>query len=544
MTGPCEQLLDYVYGELDEAGKRAFEEHLKGCARCQADVASFGKVRTATKRLLPSVEPTGPLPGALHAQLMHAAAQHKPRRGVLLAFPRKIVQHPAWAAAAMFAIVGSALALNWSRGKLEMAPASAPDKTVDAPEVPAAEPALGTPAPAQPAAVAGKVEEKAKDEVERAERQGAVATVAKDGKQNEPRIEVEMLPAGRMTVQRPALHRAAATGAPLKVALPAAPPPSLKKVAPLSGLRGGAVDDAVVLDGTRSEGYANGGARNVRGAENTRRGGENAGSANNLHGDRAKKVRGAEDTPGRGGDSLAGETSIGSKSEAAPKSSAPESLARTRQRDQAEPAHAASDPAPMTASTTPAHGEEQVVVKSSPAPDVEANSAPVLETRVPTYREQYRAPLPLPKPVQAPSQQSKDVDALHKRFLELATSGHYEEAIKLFQELEKRTAFITPQERAQYVHCLTAVGREEQAQQQLDDLKNSKRATNAQLQEVESELMNARKHSAQKKTKKARADQPAAAEEPAPPARSAAPAQAAPAQAAPSRARESKQKAY
>ena len=32
--------------------------------------------------------------GALHAQLMHAAAQRKPRRGVLLAFPRKIVRAP------------------------------------------------------------------------------------------------------------------------------------------------------------------------------------------------------------------------------------------------------------------------------------------------------------------------------------------------------------------------------------------------------------------------------------------------------------------
>ena len=84
---PCELLLDFVYGELDEARRRAFEEHLPGCARCQQEVASFGRVRTAAKRLLPSVEPTAPLTGALHTQLMHAAAQRQPRRGVAAGVP-------------------------------------------------------------------------------------------------------------------------------------------------------------------------------------------------------------------------------------------------------------------------------------------------------------------------------------------------------------------------------------------------------------------------------------------------------------------------
>src|SRR6185312_16988834 len=119
-SSECDKLLDYVYGELDEAGKRAFEEHLPACARCQDDVAKLGRVRTAAKRVLPSVEPPASLGGALHAQLMHAAAQRKPRRGILLAFPRKIMQHPALSAAAMFAIVGGAVAINWSRGKMAM----------------------------------------------------------------------------------------------------------------------------------------------------------------------------------------------------------------------------------------------------------------------------------------------------------------------------------------------------------------------------------------------------------------------------------------
>ena len=51
-TSPsCELVLDYVYGELDEAGKRAFEEHLPNCARCQQEVKSFGRVRAAVKRV-------------------------------------------------------------------------------------------------------------------------------------------------------------------------------------------------------------------------------------------------------------------------------------------------------------------------------------------------------------------------------------------------------------------------------------------------------------------------------------------------------------
>src|SRR4051812_30976820 len=135
----CEQLLDYVYGELDEPRKRAFEEHLAGCSRCQTEAASFGRVRAAVKRVMPAVEPSANVGGALHAQLMHAAAQRAPRRGVLLAFPRKIMQHPAWAMAAMFTIVGGALAINWSRGKLAM-----PAAEESAPA------AASTPAVAQP----------------------------------------------------------------------------------------------------------------------------------------------------------------------------------------------------------------------------------------------------------------------------------------------------------------------------------------------------------------------------------------------------------
>ncbi|HEX4462024.1 MAG TPA: zf-HC2 domain-containing protein, partial [Polyangia bacterium] len=119
-TAACEQLLDYVYDMLDAPQKAAFEQHLATCARCQAEAASFGKVRAASAKLMPDVEPTANLTGALHAQLMHAASQRKASRGKLLAFPRRIMQHPAWAAAAMFVIVGSAITINVMRDKFAM----------------------------------------------------------------------------------------------------------------------------------------------------------------------------------------------------------------------------------------------------------------------------------------------------------------------------------------------------------------------------------------------------------------------------------------
>ncbi len=48
-AGACEQLLDYVYGELSPDAARAFEQHLAGCARCQTEAQSFGRVRAVTQ---------------------------------------------------------------------------------------------------------------------------------------------------------------------------------------------------------------------------------------------------------------------------------------------------------------------------------------------------------------------------------------------------------------------------------------------------------------------------------------------------------------
>lgn len=155
MTAPMldehERALDYLYGLLDGEDKARFEAHLAGCARCQAELDANGRVRQAAKSVLPPVEPTERLTGALHAQLMHEAGKREPR-GKVLPFVRRLVRHPAYAVAAGLLIVGGAVGVQWSRGKLTMAPA---------------EPAASAPKPeAQPVPVAGAAKSEAVPPVE------------------------------------------------------------------------------------------------------------------------------------------------------------------------------------------------------------------------------------------------------------------------------------------------------------------------------------------------------------------------------------------
>src|SRR5437868_5999712 len=99
-TSPCEALLDFIYDELSGPARQAFETHLLGCASCQAEVAALKHVRGAVKEVLPFLEPPATATGALHAQLMHAAALGRPRRGKVIALFRQVVSHPGYAAAA------------------------------------------------------------------------------------------------------------------------------------------------------------------------------------------------------------------------------------------------------------------------------------------------------------------------------------------------------------------------------------------------------------------------------------------------------------
>jgi hypothetical protein len=162
----CDRLLDYVYGELEGVARGRFEAHLQTCATCAAEARSFGAVRSAVSAALPMVEaPMAALPmGALHAQLMHAAASRRPTpEGKLLPFARRVravVQRPSVAAAASFAVIATAVGLNWTVLTREKGAPTAESAApgVAAPVAPAAAPAQ-TPlnhaaAPASPAAQA------------------------------------------------------------------------------------------------------------------------------------------------------------------------------------------------------------------------------------------------------------------------------------------------------------------------------------------------------------------------------------------------------
>jgi hypothetical protein len=143
----CDQALDYLYAMLEGEAKTRFEAHLATCPRCQEELAAFGKVRVAAQSAMPAVEPSERLAGPLHAQLMHAASQRKPR-GKVLPFLRRVVSHPGYAAAAALVLVGGAVGLQWSRGRLLMPTAQ---QAAESAPAAAATPAV-QPAKAQPAA--------------------------------------------------------------------------------------------------------------------------------------------------------------------------------------------------------------------------------------------------------------------------------------------------------------------------------------------------------------------------------------------------------
>lgn len=444
-SGACELALDYVYGELDEARKRTFEEHLPTCARCQQEVASFGRVRTAVKRVMPAVEPTAPLGGALHAQLMHAAAQRKPRRGVLLAFPRKMVEHPALSAAAMFVLVGGAIAINWSRGKMAMpvaehtaAPATAEQPALDAPKPtetgPQGNVELAKNVPAAEPAVAAKDKEAGDD---------AMVSLA-TGKGN------------YKVVQTPTAHRAVATPAPKKEA-----PARMKTVSTdgkMAKYDSGAFGDQLA-DSKNENGVAEGAAGGLAG--------------------------GAIGGGGRGAPSAGAKSSA--PSDLSRKKVAEKAVADEERKQQAQHGYAAD-----VRSTT-----QQAA--APPPPQAPAPAAAVSTPSTATSeRDYYRASQTVAKPAAPP----RNYDGLRKQADDWAKSGRCEEAIKLYEELEKSAPQrLSPNDRVHWVRCLTERGRQVEAQQRLDELKQDKKVTNALIQDAEREL-NARRVET-KKAKKA-----------------------------------------
>jgi len=545
-TSPsCELVLDYVYGELDEAGKRAFEEHLPNCARCQQEVKSFGRVRAAVKRVMPPVEPSASLGGgALHAQLMHAAAQRKPRRGVLLSFPRKIMQHPALSAAAMFAIVGGAVAINWSRGKMAM---PAAEQAAEQAKHGEADQQLDAPKPTEVATATPKAEpmpaSKSKEQgnagglgsVQGVKGGGAMAASAgEEGAVGDKTKIALQTPNGPMTVERPTAHHAApapnaapaSTGA-VAAAVPKpakkAAPPRMKSIA-LDGKLGGkreAFDDSLAANDLAKDRDVAAKAKNEEArADNKPAPGKPDGVAGGV-------------VYGAGGGGRAAERNGNVKS------SAPEEISQDAVAEKA-PARD-EDAAPQRKTSTsssrgyaaPASPPPTVTMSEPTAMPPPAASTP--SSRQGTYRMQTQAApsQPVGSSVQKPNAGLRSYDVLRKQADEYAKSGRCDEANKIYQEIENAKQYITPTERVYWIRCLTQKGHEQEAQQRLDELKSEKRVTNAQIQDAEKELNQKRRSVDAKKAKKAPADRapaPAATEVQ---QQRRAPAEAPPAQASP-----------
>jgi anti-sigma factor RsiW len=289
-TGTCEQLLEYAYGELGAEPRRAFEQHLAGCASCQAELASLERVRGAVKASLPLVEPPVNVTGALHAQLLHAAAQRAGGRGKLRQLRRKLPRlllSPAFLAAAMFVVVGTAAGTMWWRGRVMMPGRPAATATVTEHESVNANAnvseSVNTTANEKASANAddkdtafGSAAPKAEHHAVAAKKKAVHAAQTNDGLSGLPALEPQGQPSklyleGRkedrpMAVERVVPRPASAKGeeAPLQRAFApaapaaAAPPPAPVKATPMAeqsdGLMGGA------------EGYASGSAESTKAA--------------------------------------------------------------------------------------------------------------------------------------------------------------------------------------------------------------------------------------------------------------------------------------
>ena len=367
------------------------------------------------------------------------------RRGVLLAFPRKIVEHPALSAAAMFVLVGGAVAINWSHGKLTMPAAEHADveapKGAEAPKpTEATEPAAGAKLPAGAPAVAAAEPLPAP---KTKEADSATATgLFKGEAANKPAAPQEdstpialETPSGTYGVRRAAAHRpavAVATPAPAKAA-----PARMKNIASDGKL--GKYDSS--LD-DRFAGKDE--AAGPNGVGSVTRGG--SGGA----------VGGVLGVTGGGGRAAANEGA---------KSSAPDELSGNTVAEKA-----------ATGATTPSHGyagDKTATGKPTPAASSSQHSWQLSEAATPpaapppppatarapaTARDQdylLRSQAQPAPAVQKPAANARNFDVVRKQADEYAKTGRCEEAIKLFQELDRANQHLSPGERVGWVRCLT-----------------------------------------------------------------------------------------
>jgi anti-sigma factor RsiW len=451
----CDRLLDYVYGELEGNALEQFKAHLDGCEKCKRELAGLERVRGAVRAAIAPIEPPVDKMSALHAQLMHAAAQARPRRsktGKVLMFARRVATHPGYAAAAMLALVGGAVGMMWTMGRLEM-PA---EKVASAPVAASApKPAAAAPAPLITTAPAG----------------GEVTVVPKEPSKDTAKNDIVLQHNGYADREAKLFLKTEA-GPPTSTMAVSRPEPARHAAATRAKAK-----EVPPADGLLGEGFAGGVARDATMEPKAP----------------AKKMAKAEEK--RQDDNRV----LAPNAPPPPPAAAPTAAARPAQ---ATTAPAAPPPAPIVAETpiqAPAEQALAVDGKVGRVTGTTSNSQGL-------YRGSSGTAAQKPQVAQRPVQRNlSDADVMRKQADDAAGSGRCDEAIKLFQELEKQHPGynVSPKERLQYVRCLRMAGRYDAAQNELDALKVNKAQTNQMIVDEQTALEAQRKSA--ERTKKAKA---------------------------------------
>ena len=441
----CDQALDYLYSMLEGDDKARFEQHLATCARCQGELASFGSVRKVAQEALATVEPTERLTGALHQQLLHAAAQRKPR-GKVLPFLRRVVSHPGYAAAAAFLLVGGAVGVEWTRGRLLMTPPA----TQSAPAAPAA-----TPVEAKPEVAKADEHEEQKKPGAVGDGEGLIApsgTVA--GKNKDKSLPVVMAePAKHAAPAVPKKESAAGFDRDewAKARGPVAGDVAEKRAITAQLKKGRAADNLDdALAGLEAKDAREGAASSSFGVGNGTGGGGYRSAPVEKPSPVARQAQAPAAAPAP--------QQMPSPKAPAPKamSANNEPLADAAQLDSAERprrrAQAAEEAPPPPVAATPSNARGYA---SNAASDTKS-PAPV--DQVMSEAKQEAAP-------------GNQLDSERTRAAQLVATGRCEEATAIYARLDKKQG-LSDGDRLSYAKCLRVLGRNAPAQQELDVLRN------------------------------------------------------------------------
>jgi Putative zinc-finger len=469
----CDSLLDYVYGELSGDALEQFKLHLLTCEKCKRELAGLERVRTAVKQAMPQVEP----PADKMSQLLHAAAQQKPKRGKVLMFARRVVSHPAYMAAAVVVIVGGAMAYNFRAGRVMM---------------PAAEPELHE-------AVATKMPVAATPPVEKT--QTAVAGGELPAGAPEGKIEGKMAEPAR-EIAKPmesfASHSAAEPKIVLKTDAPAeyGVTRSSRKNVPGAAFDGRpAVADKGYLEKGKDSSLRaqfddnrNNDGVISRGDELDLEGGAGGGKRRHASGGGLARTEAEKNVISGAGVAMKPAPVVA----AAPPPPAPEpqpakpqpakkmakaeeertadrdALAQNQGRVQNHPSIAQNPSARAQAAAAPAPAS--VAPPAAPAPATAAMQQPSQQKEMPSNE----APALAADNKARSKQNGEDPAALKKRMLAYADNGDCEQARKLYEQIDKQfPSYLTSADRVNYSRCSGVNRGVQTAEQQQPDQENS-----------------------------------------------------------------------